>query len=226
MSRKKNGLRERAKKQSRKRNPMAYIFVEGGRTNKTERIFLNDLNQCGEITALLNVQTQTVTDLGSMLAAANKIVREADFKNNSEDRVFCLVDTDCDEAKWKQIEKLYRANHNDRIVIVLSHPCMEFWYLLHFIYTDKTYQNSDDVAADLKRYIPEYQKNKSCFEYLKGRIEITIRNSEMLYRHCPEEEVWEKVLFHSGTMMPEFLEMIGFKPLPVKYGDEMQKRSK
>ena len=47
-----------------------------------------------------------------------------------------------------------------------THPCTEFWFLLHFLpqISTKHYETYEDVLPDLQRYMPGYEKTARYFK--------------------------------------------------------------
>ena len=43
--------------------------------------------------------------------------------------------------------------------IIASCPSIEFWLLLHFEYSARPFQNSDEVQQALRAHLPDYQKS-------------------------------------------------------------------
>jgi hypothetical protein len=82
------------------------------------------------------------------------IVREAIRRQKSFDRVFCAIDRDTHE-NFDEAMALARTSP-DKVVVIPSYPCFEFWYLLHFGYNRKPYRAAgnrsagDRLAADLR----------------------------------------------------------------------------
>ncbi len=46
------------------------------------------------------------------------------------------------------------------MVVFESNPCIEFWFLLHFVRTTKPFSNCESVEKDLQKYLPNYTKNQ------------------------------------------------------------------
>ena len=65
------------------------------------------------------------------------------------EKVWCVVDVEIpphrtlDEA-WK------KASMIDKLELILTNPCMEYWFLLHFKKHIAPFDNNDDVMNALK----------------------------------------------------------------------------
>ncbi|MCD4829691.1 MAG: RloB family protein [Candidatus Cloacimonetes bacterium] len=64
--------------------------------------------------------------------------------------------------EFKNIQNKYRAK-DSKIKLFLSMPCFEVWLLLHYCYTSADYLECDKLIAELKKYLPKYQKGHRYF---------------------------------------------------------------
>lgn len=49
------------------------------------------------------------------------------------------------------------------IKVLISNPCLEYWFLLHFEYTAKPFQDCSEAGALLKKSIRDYDKSEKFF---------------------------------------------------------------
>jgi len=81
------------------------------------------------------------------------IVEEAIDQVRSYDQVYCAIDRDKHESFDEALD--IAANHK-RVTVIDSHPCYEFWLLLHFGHTRKPYSaagnrsSGDFLVSDLR----------------------------------------------------------------------------
>lgn len=59
----------------------------------------------------------------------------------------------------KTRKEIYR-----KIYVIVNNPCLEYWFLLHFENSGRTYKNCGDVTTKLKRYLPGYDKSARYFK--------------------------------------------------------------
>lgn len=84
---------------------------------------------------------------------------------------------------YKQIKKKLEAVGDSKFSIIESRPCIEYWFLLHFVFQDKLFVNCDSVLKELKKKdrLPDYDKHgkytKDLYEKLKKDIDAAIKNS-------------------------------------------------
>lgn len=115
------------------------------------------------------------------------IVEYAIERQKKFDKVFCAIDRDTHES-FDEAIRLSKAH--DKITIIASYPCFEYWLLLHFGYTRKPYSRSgkhsagDLVGADLrtKPGMADYAKSglKGYFKMLMGE------RFESARKHAPK----------------------------------------
>lgn len=113
------------------------------------------------------------------------------------DYIVCLVDMDrllfnaVEMRKYRQMQKEYaKEKYKQRVCILESNPCTEFWFLLHFVQLPpkKVYSCQDEVIAELHKYLPGYDKSQKYFVKSdfsdkitkKVSIEKAIANAEKL----------------------------------------------
>ena len=78
-----------------------------------------------------------------------------------------IVVFDADVSTWNESEskKLSalkkKYGNNRRVILCDSMPSIEFWFLIHFINTNKFFGTSRAVIAELVKHIPRFDKNES-----------------------------------------------------------------
>jgi hypothetical protein len=105
------------------------------------------------------------------------IVEHAIARQKQYDDIYCVIDRDTHET-FAEAEALAKPHKN--IELIASHPCFEFWLLLHFKYSRKAYAPVDgrSPGAQMLRALKEcegmdlYEKgaNVSLFDLLLDRL--------------------------------------------------------
>ncbi|HNX02839.1 MAG TPA: RloB family protein [Candidatus Cloacimonas sp.] len=89
--------------------------------------------------------------------------------------------TEYNERK-KKVESMAKAK--ERLTIIESKPCIEFWFLLHFKNTDKCFTSFDEVKNELCKAYPDYCKSQKyiagLYIKLQGGLETAIQNSQRI----------------------------------------------
>ena len=104
------------------------------------------------------------------------IVKEAISRQKKFDHIFCAIDRDTHQ---NFDEALILAKTAEKVDIIVSYPCFEFWLLLHFGYSRKPYAAAGKYSAadllikDLCTYpdLENYEKGKdlNIFNLLLGK---------------------------------------------------------
>lgn len=74
----------------------------------------------------------------------------------------------------------------DNVTIIINQPCIEFWLLIHFEYTQAPFENCAGAEGRLKKYLGDYSKAQKYYTkegndiYLKmkERLPVAIGNSK------------------------------------------------
>lgn len=139
------------------------------------------------------------SDIGHILSLADRYIRER------FDYVVCLIDMD----RMKQIpvemakyQSTKRSKQYKGVWFIETHPCTEFWFLLHFLpdLSKRKYNSCDEILPELQKYMPGYEKTKKYFRktdlycYLRkhGDIERAVRNGKLLSelsKANPDDEI-------------------------------------
>lgn len=147
----------------RKLNRNIIIAVEGSK-NKTEKTYFRNFNnKNGNIISFANGGE---TDPVKMVKSLAKEIERRGIDLNAGDKAYCVFDTDTDQRKNRQILEARRIANDLGIEIITSNPCIEYWFLLHFVNTNAI-MDSDGVITKLKRYIPNYEKNMDVYAFLE-----------------------------------------------------------
>lgn len=96
--------------------------------------------------------------------------------------VFCVFDLDKIKSD-NQVEEFINAckkNKNNKIIPVLSFPCIEIWFLFHYQdkFSSRYYENYESLLSTLKLYVPDYCKEQKY--YKKGTFFAELDSVERL----------------------------------------------
>ncbi len=171
----------------RKKKPVYLLIAEG--RNKTETMYFSHFQDQDKGYTLRIVKAGNNTDVYSLYKAISKKWDEYGLSENEGDRAFIVLDMDADEQKAGKIRDVIRQNKHKGITFVVSNPTFEIWFLLHFKYTTKHYVDGHAVIEELKKYIPNYEKNADVFSSCEQMTENAIRNAEKLEDNF-EGELW------------------------------------
>lgn len=96
------------------------------------------------------------------------IVNSAIQRTRSFDHVYCVIDRD-DHHEPRFREALLLEAANDKITVLTSYPCFEFWLLLHFGYTRAPFMPVG-VASAADRVLASLTSRQEMRDYKKGNV--------------------------------------------------------
>ncbi|MDP1638868.1 MAG: RloB family protein [Candidatus Nitrotoga sp.] len=92
------------------------------------------------------------------------IIEEALERETKFDQVYCVIDRD-NQPRFE--EAITLAKKSQKVCVIASFPCFEFWLLLHFGHCRKPYSSiGNNSSADL--LIKDLCKNSILEQYNKG----------------------------------------------------------
>lgn len=94
-------------------------------------------------------------------------------------------------SRDKNLMNIFKDFYNkslssDNIKILVVNPCLEYWLLLHFKYTNKPYENCGQAGSELKKVMPTYKKTEKfymqndIYKLLEPKLETAITNAQKL----------------------------------------------
>jgi len=116
------------------------------------------------------------------------------------EKVFWIIDFDVihketREAKtdkktlFQKFEELYnKCKNNNKVIVIVNNPCLEYWFLQHFEQTSKPFGTYADLEKSLKKHLPDYEKTKryyvektpDIYNRLKQKLPTAISNAKKL----------------------------------------------
>lgn len=189
MAKKRGKSEQELKRKKRFRQPskLILIVVEG---QETEYNYFSDLKED------LKLPTTTIKVVsgsgGSCVDIVKKAIKLCDINlrdNNNQgepkyNEFFCLFDGD--RLEYKQAIKDARRYSVYTIKPILSIPCFEFWFLLHYRYTSSLFDNCKQVIVELNKEfkkvcLRDYDKSQSgYYGLLKPQLDKAIANAKKL----------------------------------------------
>lgn len=108
-----------------------------------------------------------------------------------------IVVFDSDVTAWNDVEKQrlqkFKAKYskNANVLLCDSMPSIEFWFLLHYISTNRHFGTSKAVIAELKKYLPQFDKT-----------ERFLKNQNWVAELCADEKL-EKAIKSAESLGTE-----------------------
>jgi len=67
--------------------------------------------------------------------------------------------------KFEKYRSALERKYLNRVKVLVNSPCLEYWYLLHFIKTDTFYQKCNEPIKKLKnQYMTDYKKSEKFYK--------------------------------------------------------------
>lgn len=96
----------------------------------------------------------------------------------------CYNQNKTDDYNNKKNKLLKHKNAQGRLYIIESRPCIEFWFLLHFLKTDGLLNKCEEAEKQLQKYLKDYEKTedyaRKLSDLLMPKLEIALENSEKI----------------------------------------------
>lgn len=164
---------------NRKSKRVILVAYEG--KNKTEKNYFDNFKGIDK-NYIIKTVPGNETDPSNLVKQTIERVKELGLNLDDDDRAFCIFDTDIDIRKNKQIkEAIVLANENN-IKVITSSPCIELWFLLHYVYTS-AHMNSDEVIRKLKKYYSKYSKNCNIYPVIYDKTKVAYNNAKKLEKY-------------------------------------------
>ncbi len=123
---------------------------------------------------------------GLVCYAIEEYKKDPDFN-----RVYCVFDKDKHTSYDAALDQVgaTRLKGGAKLLAITSVPCFEFWILLHFTYTTRSFcaagedSNCALVVAELKRngWLPDYEKGvKDLFDLLEDKLDTAMKSATRL----------------------------------------------
>lgn len=115
-------------------------------------------------------------------------------------RVFWIVDYDVITKQTKESRKGKETDEElfirlrgklarvSNVLVIVNNPCIELWFLLHFVQTSKFHSACSSVEKQLKKHITDYQKSQKYLTRQGNDIYLKLR------KHLPQAKGNSKAL--------------------------------
>ena len=139
---------------NRKSKRVVLVAYEG--ENKTEKNYLNNFSSRDKDYIIKPVPGNE-TDPVNLVKQTIQKAQNLSLDLLEDDKAYCIFDTDTKPEKNIQIEAAIKLAKENNVIPIVSAPCVELWFLLHYEYTTAMI-SSNDVIERLKKHYPKYEK--------------------------------------------------------------------
>lgn len=165
--------------ENRKQKPVMLITAEG--KNKTEQKYFTSFQSQRGKYSIKFIKTSNETDPEGMQKSLDAYWRNNDLSEKNGDKAYIVLDLDCDARKAKKIEELKRKSSN--IQFAVSNPCIEVWFLLHFVYSTHQFLDSKEPKRELRKFIEGYEESMDVSEILRPSLTVAMERAERLEKY-------------------------------------------
>jgi hypothetical protein len=145
------------KQKKRKIKPGIHIIGEG----ITEQYYFSHIKRLLGLNCIVKPHFFGNTCIGKMEKKIEELIRD-------DIHVICVFDCDVsvrNKKEWERLNRLMNLYKNDENVIFCdSLPSIEYWFLLHYENTNRSFKDAKAVEDVLKKYIPDYEKTTQFLE--------------------------------------------------------------
>lgn len=141
-------------KERKLKNPTITIIGEGA----TERYYFTHLKRLLGYNYVCKPRNFTEQTFDEMQKQIERVLADNGI-------AVCVFDADvtrtrpAEKAKFEDMRRKYADN--PAVILCDSMPSIEFWFLLHYLNTNRYFATSDDVIDVLHRYMPNFSKHQS-----------------------------------------------------------------
>lgn len=136
------------------KNPTITIIGEGA----TERYYFTHLKRLRGYNYICKPRNFTEQTFDEMQKQIDRVLADNGI-------AVCVFDADvtrtrpAEKIKYDDMRRKYAKNPS--VILCDSMPSIEFWFLLHYLNTNRFFATSDDVITVLRRFIPDFSKHQS-----------------------------------------------------------------
>ena len=190
---------------TRKQKPLILIIAEGRNVTESQYFKSFQKQHCG-----FNIQMLApgnITDPAGMQRKILQYWKDNGLDEKQGDVAFIVLDLDCSAEKAQLIKKLAKRSNITKFVV--SNPCFEIWFLLHFRYSTHPYTSSSEAIRNLREYIPNYEKTTQVAALIAGNLEAAIKNARKLKEYFDRMNAeWPSESCNPRTDVPVIIDVI------------------
>jgi len=163
------GIKARSTSRDKRRKPKHWIFCEG----ESELAYFEDVNRDFSNEhyrrALIKVfSSGGNTQAKSLLRFARAKKESLGIQVQPQDTFWLVFDRD--ENQNAELQEVVRESRREGFRILYSNPCFEFWYRLHYGFTERCYNNSQACKDEIKTHLPDYKEGNSYYMQLSKQL--------------------------------------------------------
>ncbi len=171
-------------------------YFEGFRNS--EKTSLNDYK--------FEIQVPVSQSPTGLVKEAINIINDS-YKENPVYQAFIVFDKDQVQDLQQAFDTVEKFNTkitklektlNPPITILYSAVCFEYWLLLHYQDSCRSFNCCEEVIKELKKYYPKYEKSKEVrkklYEHFKLKLQTAIDHAKLCRKNNPDidnKDAWQ-----------------------------------
>lgn len=190
------------------RNRKSVIFMAAEGKNKTESLYFKAFAQ--DTGRVIRFAPGNYTDPINLVTGLRDALKDNEFQPELGDKAYCLIDSDFESGKDKKIANADKLAAENGIELIVSSPCFEIWFIVHYVYSTKKYTSNDEILADVQKYIKGYTKGMAnTYDITKKHLEAAIQNARRLESACHKAGYkWHTTSYNPSTEVYKIAEEI------------------
>lgn len=171
----------------RKRRPVIYLVCEG---EETEIIYFKHFRTRNSGIDIIPVPSKQKSAVG-LVRKAEKSLGDKDFFPDLGDKLWCVFD--CDANTNDDLIKAKAMAKQKGYEIAFSNPCIEIWFLFHFLLPGSPLLNCEAVIDVLEKKTPlkNYKKSQDVFKVLQPLINEALSRVDKRRSKLDKEHIEE-----------------------------------
>ena len=176
---------DRNAKGKRQRRPVVYLVCEG---QETEIRYFRHFRTRNSRIDIIPVTSKQKSALG-LVRKAEKTLGDKDFFPDLGDKIWCVFD--CDANTTEDLRKSADMAQKMGYEIAFSNPCIEIWFLYHFIAPGRPLQDCDTVINELVKQdsMKNYRKSQDVYETLLPLLESALKRVAKRTEKLEKEQI-------------------------------------
>jgi len=182
VSRKQGKIDKYKRREAFKEPRKSILIVSEG--SKTEPLYFNSLKSnlrlamveveiVGEGAAPINVVDHAIELREERKRLARKSVTKTEYE-----LVYCVIDVEAPVPHESLARAIDKAKGN-KLDVILSNPCFEYWYILHFRKTSSPFSSSQNVKSTLRQIHSAYnESDTTIFKVIHDKTSDAIKHSK------------------------------------------------
>ena len=123
----------------------------------------------------------TVVDRAIQLRHARKRLARKSLTKAAYEVVYCVIDVEAPKAE--SLSRAVNKAEGNRLEVILSNPCFEYWYILHFRKTSAPFSTSQEAKSALRREHCAYcESDTTIFDVIYPKTADAIKHSKEVLR--------------------------------------------